>query len=110
MEPRARARGGRLDPSSADEEVVGHPVLIAAELQRLLEPEQLVGLDVTWLPTHQPTPAGDYVALVAVLARWVGGGVVERVLRLIIVASRAVGHDSVDVVAAALGQDTVGMA
>src|SRR5207302_9990048 len=69
VEPRARARGRRLDPSSADEEVVGHSGLIAAELQRLLGPEQLIGMDVTWLPTDQPTPAGDYVALVPLLSR-----------------------------------------
>ena len=42
---------------------MGHRVLIAAELQGLLEPDQLVGLDVTWLSAPQPTPPGDYVAL-----------------------------------------------
>src|SRR5207249_7593501 len=69
VEPRTGARGGRFDPSGADEEVVGHRVLIAAELERLLEPDQLAGLDVTWLPTEQPTPSGDYVALVPLLSR-----------------------------------------
>src|SRR2546430_13843318 len=59
VEPRTGARRGRFDPSGADEEVVGHRVLIAAELERLLEPGQLAGLDVTWLPTEQPTPSGD---------------------------------------------------
>jgi len=66
---------------------VGHSVLIAAELQRLLEPEQLVGLDVTWLPTDQPTPAGDYVALVPLLSRWVGGSELKAPSKLKIVAN-----------------------
>src|SRR3989442_1809497 len=107
VEPRARARGRRLDPSSADEEVVGHSVLIAAELQRLLEPEQLVGLDVTWLPTEHPTPAADYVALVPLLSRWVGGSELHRLPKLRIVATCAVGHDNVDVVAAEMRRVTV---
>jgi glyoxylate reductase len=79
---------------------VGHPVLVAAELERLLEPDQLVGLDVTWLPTTQPTPTGDYVALVPLLSRWVGGTELKRLPKLKIVANCAVGHDNVDVVAA----------
>jgi len=86
---------------------VGHSVLIAAELQRLLEPEQLVGLDVTWLPTDQPTPAGDYVALVPLLSRWVGGSELKRLPKLKIVATCAVGHDNVDVVAAEMRRVTV---
>ncbi len=81
---------------------MGHRVLIAAELQRLLDLEQLVGLDVTWLPSDQPTPAGDYVALVPLLSRWVGGSELKRLPNLKIVANCAVGHDNVDVVAAEL--------
>src|SRR2546422_6057582 len=37
--------------------------LVAAELQSLLEPGQLAGLDVTWIAANQPTPRGDYVAI-----------------------------------------------
>src|SRR2546430_9865162 len=73
VEPRTGARGGRFDPSGADEEVVGHRVLIAAELERLLEPGQLTGLDVTWLATEQPAPSGAYFALVPLLYPWWGG-------------------------------------
>jgi len=75
--PRGRSRW-MTRSVGADEEVVGHLVLIAAELQGLLEPAQLVGLDVTWLSTDQPTPAGDYVALVPLLSRWVGGTELKR--------------------------------
>ncbi|PYP35105.1 MAG: D-glycerate dehydrogenase [Gemmatimonadetes bacterium] len=100
VESHPRAGGGRLDSSGADQEVVGHRVLIAAELQRLLEADQLAGLDVTWLPADQPTPSGDYVAIVPLLSRWVGGTELKRLPKLKIVANCAVGHDNVDVVAA----------
>ena len=86
---------------------MGHSVLIAAELQRLLEPEQLAGLDVTWLPADRPTPAGDYVALVPLLSRWVGGTELKRLPKLQVVANCAVGHDNVDVVAAEMRRVTV---
>ena len=86
---------------------MSHPVLIAAELERLLEPGQLTGLDVTWLSTSQPTPPGDYVALVPLLSRWVGGTELKRLPNLKIVANCAVGHDNVDVVAAEMRRVTV---
>ena len=79
---------------------MGHRVLIAAELQRLLDADQLAGLDVTWLPADQPTPSGDYVAIVPLLSRWVGGTELKRLPKLRIIADCAVGHDNVDVVAA----------
>ena len=79
---------------------MGHRVLIAAELQPLLEPDQLTGLDVTWLTAAEATPRGDYVAIVPLLSRWVGGTEFKRLPRLRIVANYAVGHDNVDVVAA----------
>jgi glyoxylate reductase len=77
-------------------------VLIAAELQGLLEPEQLAGLDVTWLARDAPTPAGDYVAIVPLPTRWIGGTELKGLPELRIVATCAVGHDHVDVVAAQL--------
>ena len=79
---------------------MGHPVLIAAELQPLLASDQLAGLDVTWIPATEPTPSGDYVAVVPLLSRWVGGTELKRLPKLRIVANCAVGHDNVDVVAA----------
>lgn len=81
---------------------MGHPVLVAAELQVLLEPSQLAGLDVTWIAADQPTPNGDYVAIVPLLSRWVGGTELKCLPRLKIVANCAVGHDNVDLVAAEL--------
>lgn len=80
---------------------MGYPVLIAAELRNLLEPDQLAGLDVTWLPADQPTPtSGDWVAVVPLLTRWMGGTEFKNLRKLRIVANVAVGFDNVDVVAA----------
>jgi glyoxylate reductase len=76
------------------------PVLIAAELKNLLEPAQLEGLDVTWLPTGGAVPRGDWVAIVPLLSRWVGGTELKVLPKLRIIANCAVGYDNVDVVAA----------
>lgn len=80
----------------------GPPVLVAAEIEMLLDPEQLAGLDVTWLPHDAPTPRGDWVALVPLLSRWVGGTELKNLPQLKIVANVAVGYNNVDVVAAEL--------
>ncbi len=79
---------------------MAHPVLIAAELKNLLEPSRLVDLDVTWLAADQPTPKGDWVAIVPLLSRWVGGTQLKHLPNLRIVANCAVGYNNVDVVAA----------
>ena len=86
---------------------MGHLVLVAAELQPFLAPDQLAGLDVTWLPAGAPTPTGDFVALVPLLSRWVGGTELKHLPKLKIVANCAVGHDNVDVVAAEMRGVTV---
>jgi glyoxylate reductase len=75
-------------------------VLIADELRNLLEPSQLTGLDVRWLAAHEPTPKGDWAAIVPLLSRWVGGTELKNLPQLRIVANCAVGYDNVDVVAA----------
>lgn len=77
-------------------------MLIAAELMNLLEPTQLAELDVTWLGADQPTPQGDWVAIVPLLSRWVGGTQLKNLPQLRIVANVAVGYNNVDVVAAEL--------
>lgn len=82
----------------------GHPVLVAAELRGLVEPRQLEGLAVTWISAAEPTPAGDYVALVPLLSRWIGGTELKRLPQLRIVANVAVGYNNVDVVAAEMRQ------
>jgi glyoxylate reductase len=79
-----------------------HSVLVAAEVKELLEPEDWAGLEVTWLAANEPTPAGDWVALVPLLSRWVGGTEFKRLPKLRIVANVAVGYNNIDVVAAEL--------
>ncbi|HYX82881.1 MAG TPA: D-glycerate dehydrogenase [Gemmatimonadales bacterium] len=75
-------------------------MLIAAELKGLIEPTQLTDLDITWLSADQPTPTGDWVAIVPLLSRWVGGTEFKNLPKLRIVANCAVGYNNVDVVAA----------
>ena len=77
-----------------------HRILVAAELQGLLDPAQLDGLDITWIPSDQSTPKGDWVAIVPLLSRWVGGTELKYLPNLRIIANCAVGYDNVDVVAA----------
>ncbi|HYT64211.1 MAG TPA: D-glycerate dehydrogenase [Gemmatimonadales bacterium] len=79
---------------------MSYPVLIAAELRNLLEPSQLVNLDVTWIATGDPTPKGEWVAIVPLLSRWVGGTELKNLPKLRIVANVAVGYNNVDIVAA----------
>jgi glyoxylate reductase len=79
---------------------VSHPVLIAAEFKNLLEPDQLEGLEVTWLPADAAVPQGEWVAIVPLLSRWVGGTELKHLPKLRVVANCAVGYDNVDVVAA----------
>jgi len=74
--------------------------LIAAELKNLLEPTQLSDLDITWLAGDQPTPKGEWVAIVPLLTRWIGGTEFKHLPKLRIVANCAVGYNNVDVVAA----------
>ncbi|HYU29040.1 MAG TPA: D-glycerate dehydrogenase [Gemmatimonadales bacterium] len=77
-----------------------HRVLIAAELKNLLEPSQLSDLEITWLTAGEPTPKGDWEAIVSLLSRWVGGTELKNLPNLRIVANVAVGYNNVDVVAA----------
>ena len=79
---------------------MAHRVLVAAELKNLLEPSQLTGLDVTWISTGEPTPKGDWVAIVPLLSRWIGGTEFKNLPQLRIVANMAVGYNNIDLVAA----------
>jgi glyoxylate reductase len=79
---------------------VSYPVLIAAELRGLLEPDQVEGLEVTWLPADKAIAKGDWLAIVPLLSRWVGGTQLKYLPKLRIVANCAVGYDNVDLVAA----------
>ena len=75
-------------------------MLVAAEIKNLVEPAQLTDLDITWLPADQPTPKGDWVAIVPLLSRWVGGTELKNLPNLRIVANVAVGYNNIDLVAA----------
>ena len=75
-------------------------MLVAAELKSLLEPTQLVDLDITWIAAADPTPRGEWVAIVPLLSRWMGGTEFKNLPKLRIVANCAVGYNNVDVVAA----------
>ena len=77
-----------------------HRVLIAAEIKNLVEPAQLADLEITWLSVSEPTPKGDWVALVPLLSRWVGGTELKNLPNLRIVANVAVGYNNIDLVAA----------
>ena len=57
---------------------------------------------MTWLPADQGVPAGDYVAIVPLLTRWVGGTELKRLPRLKVIANCAAGYENVDLVAAEL--------
>ena len=81
---------------------MSHPVLMALELRNLLDPAEFKDLDVTWIANSDPTPKGDFVAIVPLLSRWVGGTEFKNLPNLKIVANCAVGYDNVDVVAAEL--------
>ena len=83
------------------------PVLIAAELRDLLAPADLEGFDVTWMAAHEPTPKGDFVAIVPLLSRWVGGTELKHLPQLRIIANCAAGYNNVDVVAAEMRKVTV---
>ena len=47
-------------------------VLIAAELESLLPADPLPGYEVVWISTRDPTPRGDFVAIVPLLSRSIG--------------------------------------
>ena len=78
----------------------GTPVLIAEELRELLDAGALAGLEVTWIRADEATPAGEWVGVVPLLSRWMGGTEFKGLPRLRVVANCAVGYNNVDLVAA----------
>lgn len=76
-------------------------ILIAAELKELLDDDPIPGCDVVWLPGAEPTPSGEFVALVPLLSRPVGAAELDGMPELLVVANCAVGYDNVDLAAAA---------
>ena len=77
-------------------------VLIAAELRELVGDNPVPGHTVRWLAADEPTPRGDFVAIVPLLSRWMGGTEFKHLPKLQIVANCATGVDNVDLVAAQL--------
>ena len=75
-------------------------VLIAAELRELLNDVPIPGCDVTWLPSEEPTPSGEFVAVVPLLSRSLGVAELDRLPDLRVVANCAVGYDNIDLAAA----------
>ena len=52
-----------------------HPlpeVLIAGELKTLLPEDPLPGYELVWISTAEPTPTGDFVAIIPLLSRRMG--------------------------------------
>jgi glyoxylate reductase len=54
-----------------------------------------------------PTPGGDWVAMVPLLSRWVGGTELKHLPNLRIIANCAVGYNNIDLVAAEMRKITV---
>lgn len=84
-----------------DSKKVPGRVLIAAELQPLLPEDPLPGFDVVWIETRDPTPRGDFVAIIPILSRPMGEAELEGLPDLRVLAQCAVGYDNIDLQAAA---------
>jgi len=86
--------------SSAHGESRGR-VLIAAELKSLLPEDPIPACEIVWLEAHEPTPSGDFVAMVPLLRRRLGEEELAGLPNLKILAQCAVGYDNIDLTAAA---------
>jgi len=76
-------------------------VLIASELRQLLPADPVPGHAVEWLAADEPTPSGSYAAILPLLSRRIGPAELDALPDLRIVANCAVGHDNIDLEAAA---------
>ena len=92
---------GPVLAGTADTSVTRPRVLVAAELRPLLSPDPLPGYAVDWIPAGEPTPQGDFVAIVPLLSRPIGEKELAGLPRLRVVAQCAVGYDNIDLEAAA---------
>jgi glyoxylate reductase len=81
-------------------QAMSHDIVIADELRELLGEQPLRGHDVHWLTAEEPTPSGNYAAVIPLLSRPMGESEFERLPRLQIVANCAVGFDNIDLDAA----------
>lgn len=76
-------------------------VLVAAELRDLLPADPIPGHELVWIRDNDPTPGGDFVAMVSTLQRRMGEVELGGLPHLQVLALCAVGYDSVDLAAAA---------
>ena len=76
-------------------------VLIASELRPLLPPDPLPGFELVWISTEEPTPRGDYVAIIPILSRSMGEEELAGLPNLRVLAQCAVGYDNIDLQSAA---------
>ena len=76
-------------------------VLVASELRPLLPPDPLPGFEVVWISTEDPTPKGDYAAIIPILSRSIGEEELTGLPNLTVLAQCAVGYDNIDLQAAA---------
>jgi glyoxylate reductase len=79
---------------------VPRPVLIAAEIERLLAPGDVADLEVTWLRAADATPRGPWVGIAPLLTRRLGASELDGLPSLRVIANVAVGYDNVDLDAA----------
>ncbi len=72
-------------------------VLVAAEVKAFL-PYVAVPADVEveWVPSSQPLPAGNYRGLLPLLSRRIDAAVLDQLPDLAVVANYAVGYDNLD--------------
>lgn len=75
-------------------------MLVASEIQGLVTPDDLAGLDVTWLAATDATPRGGWLGIAPLLTRRLGPPELEGLPALRVIANIAVGYDNVDVHAA----------
>ncbi len=75
-------------------------VLIAAELRHLLPADPFPGCEVVWIEGREPTPEGDFVALLSLLQRRLGEKELAGLPNLKVLAQCAVGYDNIDLEAA----------
>lgn len=75
-------------------------ILIAHELRELLPDDPAPGHIVEWIAAADPTPGGEYEAMVPLLSRRIGEAELQGLPRLRIVANCAVGYDNIDLDAA----------
>ena len=71
-------------------------ILIADELRELLPDDPAPGHTVEWITAADPTPGGEYDAIVPLLSRRIGEAEIEGFPHLRIVANCAVGYDNID--------------